>query len=57
MLKKADNSWGRIVSGLAIFTLCFSPLSAKEIHSNGLGGGRWSEAATWHGGAVPTAAD
>ena len=30
---------------------------AKEIHSNGLGGGRWSEASTWRGGAVPTAED
>ncbi|MEQ2008766.1 MAG: right-handed parallel beta-helix repeat-containing protein [Limisphaerales bacterium] len=34
-----------------------TPLSAKEIHSNGLGGGRWSDASTWKGGAVPTAED
>src|SRR5438067_915742 len=26
---------------------------AKEIHSNGLGGGRWSDTTTWRGGAVP----
>jgi hypothetical protein len=31
--------------------------NAKEIHSNGLGGGRWSEASTWRGGALPTAED
>ena len=38
--------------------LCFaSATSAKEIHSNGLGGGRWSDAATWRGGAVPGAED
>ena len=30
---------------------------AKEIHSNGLGGGRWSDVATWRGGAVPGAED
>jgi len=30
---------------------------AKEVTSNGLGGGRWSDAATWRGGAVPTAED
>lgn len=33
------------------------PLLAKEIHSNGLGGGRWSDGSTWKGGAVPAAED
>jgi len=28
-----------------------------EIHSNGRGGGPWSDRATWHGKRVPTAAD
>ena len=38
--------------------LCFvSAASAKEIHSNGLGGGRWSDTTTWRGGAVPGAED
>ena len=32
-------------------------LPAKEIHSNGLGGGRWSDGSTWKGGAVPAAED
>ncbi len=35
----------------------FSRLAAREVHSNGLGGGRWSEATTWRGGIVPTAED
>ncbi len=34
-----------------------TPLLAKEIHSNGLGGGRWSDVSTWKGGAVPSAED
>lgn len=35
----------------------FSGLAAREVHSNGLGGGRWSEATTWRGGIIPTAED
>lgn len=31
--------------------------TAREIHSNGLGGGRWTDAASWHGAAVPTSTD
>ena len=43
---------------LGLTALCLvSPVVAKEIHSNGLGGGRWSDASTWKGGAVPTAED
>jgi hypothetical protein len=39
---------------LASILLAFAGSSrAAEIHSNGTGGGAWSEAATWHGGAVP----
>ncbi len=37
--------------------LSSSRLNADEIHSNGLGGGRWSDPATWRGGKVPTSAD
>lgn len=39
----------------AIFT--HSIASAGEIHSNGLGGGLWSEANSWNGRKVPTATD
>lgn len=31
--------------------------AGREVHSNGSGGGRWSEPSTWHGGQVPSAAD
>src|SRR5262245_40173264 len=38
--------------------LCIATFAgAKEVTSNGLGGGRWSDASTWRGGAVPTAED
>src|SRR5688500_5005440 len=47
------------IGALAAVLLCMLnvPGSAKEITSNGLGGGRWSDGATWRGGAVPTAED
>jgi len=32
-------------------------MHAAEIHSNGTGGGPWSQNATWHGGKVPTSND
>ncbi len=34
-----------------------APAFAEEIYSNGYGGGRWSETATWRGGKVPGAKD
>ncbi|MEO6848939.1 MAG: G8 domain-containing protein [Chthoniobacterales bacterium] len=34
-----------------------SALIAGEIHSNGLGGGPWSDSNTWNGKKVPTATD
>ncbi len=43
---------------IAFAWLCLaSGAGAKEIHSNGLGGGRWSDATTWRGGAVPGVED
>jgi parallel beta-helix repeat protein len=33
------------------------PSEAVEIHSNGSGGGEWSDPETWHGGQVPSADD
>ena len=47
-----------ICLALTVLAVGLDPaLHAKEIHSNGLGGGRWSDASTWHGGTVPTAED
>jgi hypothetical protein len=44
-----------------LFCLCLlllpGLLGAVEIHSNGRGGGDWSDPDTWHGGLVPTAQD
>ncbi|MGE0606991.1 MAG: hypothetical protein AB7O62_07850 [Pirellulales bacterium] len=34
-----------------------APLCSAEIYSNSVGGGTWSDPATWRGGAVPTAED
>lgn len=56
------NPFGILRAVPVVFVLValwsFSPsLAAKEIHSNGLGGGRWSDGSTWKGGAVPTAED
>ncbi len=55
----------RMARGLLTLQLAFviamacltSSIFAKEVHSNGLGGGRWSEGTTWKGGMVPTAED
>ncbi len=33
------------------------PAEVKEIHSNGVGGGPWSDPMTWKGGVVPTGKD
>lgn len=44
---------------LLCFALGYSGVgvNAVEIHSNGLGGGRWSDSTTWRGGSVPSAKD
>jgi hypothetical protein len=41
----------------ALFLTLGPALLAADIHSNGRGGGPWSEAGTWRGNAVPTADD
>lgn len=46
------------VIGVAVVALAFAPVaSAAEITSNGTGGGRWDDAATWRGKAVPGSGD
>jgi hypothetical protein len=48
----------RVLSTCAIaFLLGLGVCQAGEIHSNGLGGGPWSDPKTWHGNAVPAATD
>ena len=50
----------RLVSGLTLASVgvwLIGTAAAKEVTSNGLGGGRWSDASTWRGGAVPAAED
>jgi len=47
----------------ALLLLCATALivppsvSAKEIYTNGSGGGDWDESSTWRGGVVPTSED
>ena len=41
---------------LAVLALAH-PAMAAEIHSNGRGGGKWDDPATWHSGVVPAADD
>src|SRR5581483_539013 len=40
-----------------VLTLVAGGVRAAEVTTNGTGGGPWSEAATWRGGAVPGAGD
>lgn len=44
-------------AGLLCLLFFSAGVNAKEIHSNGTGGGPWSEAATWRGSAIPGAND
>lgn len=48
-------SLASVVTVLAV--LFASPAIAADIHSNGTGGGKWSDASTWKGGKLPTAED
>lgn len=42
----------------SVLCLCIATSAfGVEIHSNGLGGGRWCDPASWHGGAVPAGTD
>jgi len=46
------------VMGLIIGCMVIAAVArGEEIHSNGTGGGNWSDAETWHGGKVPAADD
>ncbi|MFW6059351.1 MAG: right-handed parallel beta-helix repeat-containing protein, partial [Phycisphaeraceae bacterium] len=48
------GAWWRVM--LAVLLLA-PAAHAAEIHSNGRGGGAWSDPQTWHGHQVPEAAD
>ena len=41
----------------SVFVCAVMPARAEEITTNGTGGGRWSDATSWKGGKVPSAAD
>lgn len=44
------------IAALTLLTLAHAA-TAADIHSNGLGGGPWSEPTTWRGGKIPAGAD
>lgn len=48
-----------VVGWSAVLMTCLFALRVYgvEIHSNGRGGGSWSDPATWHGGVIPSATD
>lgn len=48
-------AWAAGFFGCALLAAGGEP--ARETHSNGLGGGRWSDPASWHDGRVPSASD
>lgn len=55
-LIRARAASARLWASCALGLVLLVPLSgarAAEIHSNGQGGGRWSEPTTWHGSEVP----
>ncbi|MBM3993738.1 MAG: right-handed parallel beta-helix repeat-containing protein [Planctomycetes bacterium] len=47
------TSWQLVPTTVILFPLICSVCSAAEISSNGLGGGVWSDPATWRGKKVP----
>ncbi|MCE9592303.1 MAG: hypothetical protein K8S99_17490 [Planctomycetes bacterium] len=42
---------------LLSFLLCGVAAAAQAVHSNGQGGGRWTDPGAWHGGTLPEAGD
>ena len=47
----------RMATVAAALSLALAPAGAAELHSNGLGGGDWSDPLSWREKAVPTAED
>ena len=59
-IKLIRKSWLALLLALLLPGLVFSAPSTtalKEVHSNGSGGGSWSDPTTWHDGVVPGAED
>jgi len=46
-----------IVINLFLAVMAAGACRGADVHSNGTGGGLWSDPGTWHGGKVPAAAD
>ncbi|HUW34156.1 MAG TPA: right-handed parallel beta-helix repeat-containing protein, partial [Planctomycetota bacterium] len=46
-----------ILLALSALVMAVRPCGAASVYSNGTGGGRWSEPATWRGGKMPAPTD
>lgn len=55
--RTTDGSMRAATNALLLLALLVAPAPAAELHSNGLGGGDWSDPLSWREKAVPTPDD